>query len=100
MYLLDEKISAKAAFAMGLVTKVVPDDQLEAETRALAARLANGPTLAYAAIKRNLNAAETGTLEECMAIEGPANARASLSQDGKEAAQAFLEKRPPHFRGF
>jgi 2-(1,2-epoxy-1,2-dihydrophenyl)acetyl-CoA isomerase len=100
MYLLDEKISATNALAMGLVTKVVPDDQLETETAALAAKFAKGPALAYAGIKRNLNAAETGTLEETIALEGPANARASLSHDGKEAGRAFLEKRPPLFRGY
>ena len=100
LYLLDPMVSAAEALAMGLVTKVVPDDQLEIETRALAGRLAEGPALAYAGIKRNLNAAERGSLEETMAIEGPANVNASLSQDGKEAAQAFMEKRKPVFRGY
>jgi 2-(1,2-epoxy-1,2-dihydrophenyl)acetyl-CoA isomerase len=100
LYLLDEKIEAEAALAMGLVTRVVPDAALEEETRALALRFACGPSLAYAGIKRNLNAAQTGTLEETMMIEAPANARASLSHDGKEAGLAFREKRPPLFRGY
>lgn len=100
LYLLDEKIEAARALAMGLVNRVVPDAELEAETLALARRLAAGPGLAYAGIKRNLNAAMTATLEETMAIEGPANARASLSHDGKEAGRAFLEKRAPQFRGY
>jgi len=100
LYLLDEKIDAANALAMGLVTKVVADDQLEAVAAALAAKFAKGPALAYAGIKRNLNAAESGSLEETIAIEGPANARASLSHDGKEAGRAFMEKRPPQFRGY
>jgi len=100
LYLLDEKITAVQALDMGLVTRVVADAELEHETAALAARLAAGPGLAYAGIKRNLNAAETGTLEETIAIEGPTNARASLSHDGKEAGLAFREKRPPDFRGY
>ena len=100
LYLLDEKVTAAAALAMGLVSKLVPDNQLEAETALLATRLAKGPGLAYAGIKRNLNAAETGTLEDTMAIEGPTNARASSSHDGKEAARAFMEKRPPQFCGY
>jgi 2-(1,2-epoxy-1,2-dihydrophenyl)acetyl-CoA isomerase len=100
LYLLDEKITAEAAFAMGLVTKLVPDEKLEETARALALHFARGPSLAYAGIKRNLNAAETGSLEETMAIEGPTNARASLSHDGKEAGRAFREKRPPQFRGY
>ncbi len=100
LYLLDEKIGAEAALAMGLVSKVVADDALEAETRAVAVKFALGAGLSYAGIKRNLNAAETGTLEETMALEGPANARASLSHDGKEAGRAFMEKRKPQFRGY
>ncbi len=100
LYLLDEKVPAREALAMGLVTKVVPDAELDAATAALAATLAEGPALAYAGIKRNLNAAITGTLEETIAMEGPANARASLSHDGKEAGRAFMEKRPPKFRGY
>jgi 2-(1,2-epoxy-1,2-dihydrophenyl)acetyl-CoA isomerase len=100
LYLLDEKITAAQAHAIGLVNRITPDAELESQTSALAARLAAGPGLAYAGIKRNLNAAETATLEETMAIEGPANARASLSHDGKEAGRAFLEKRPPVFRGY
>jgi 2-(1,2-epoxy-1,2-dihydrophenyl)acetyl-CoA isomerase len=100
LYLLDERIDAQTALAMGLVTRVVPDDRLEEETRSLAHRFARGPGLAYAGIKRNLNAAETGTLEETIALEGPTNARASLSHDGKEAGRAFREKRAPQFRGY
>jgi 2-(1,2-epoxy-1,2-dihydrophenyl)acetyl-CoA isomerase len=100
MYLLDEKIPAHKALGIGLVSKVVPDDQLEAEVLALASRFARGPGIAYAGIKRNLNAAETGTLEDTIALEGPANARASLSHDGKEAGRAFMEKREPNFRGY
>jgi 2-(1,2-epoxy-1,2-dihydrophenyl)acetyl-CoA isomerase len=100
LYLFDEKIGAQDALAMGLVSKVVADNQLDSEVAALAAKFAKGPALAYAGIKRNLNAAETGTLEETIAIEGTANARASLSHDGKEAGRAFMEKRPPNFRGY
>ena len=100
MYLLDEKIPAQRALEIGLVSKVVPDDQLEAEVLALATRFSRGPGIAYAGIKRNLNAAETGTLEDTIALEGPANARASLSHDGKEAGRAFMDKREPNFRGY
>jgi 2-(1,2-epoxy-1,2-dihydrophenyl)acetyl-CoA isomerase len=100
LYLLDEKLNAAQALAMGLVTRVVPDGELETATMVIAQRFAEGAPIAYAGIKRNLNAAETGTMDETMAIEGPANARASLSHDGKEAGRAFLEKRKPVFRGY
>lgn len=100
LYLLDEKIDAHRALQIGLATLVVPDGQLEEKTAEVAARFARGPRLAYAGIKRNLNTAETSTLEETVAIEAVANARASLSHDGKEAARAFAEKREPKFRGY
>lgn len=100
LYLLDEKIDAARALAIGLVTRVVADDALDAEVTALARRLAHGPTGAYAAIKRNLNAAETLAFEDSIAAEAPGNARASLSHDGREAGLAFVERRPPVFRGW
>ncbi|MFC3172816.1 enoyl-CoA hydratase [Novosphingobium bradum] len=100
LLLLDEKIPAERALAMGLASRVVPDDALDEEVRALALKFARGPGLAYAGIKRNLNLAETASLEDTMAQEGLSNARASLSHDGKEAGRAFMEKRSPNFRGY
>lgn len=100
LYLLDELIDAERALAVGFVGQVVDDEKLDDVCQALAIRLARGPTAAYAAIKRNLNAAETVSFEEAMAMEATANAHASLSPDGKEAATAFLEKRSPQFRGY
>lgn len=100
LYLLDEKIDAARALAIGLVTRVVADEALDTEVAALARQLAQGPTGAYAAIKRNLNAAETLAFEESIAAEAPGNARASLSHDGREAGLAFVERRPPVFRGW
>ncbi|WP_016746591.1 enoyl-CoA hydratase-related protein [Rhizorhabdus wittichii] len=100
LFLLDEKIDAARALAIGLVTRVVADEALDAEAAALARRLAQGPTGAYAAIKRNLAAAETLAFEESIAAEAPGNARASLSHDGREAGLAFAERRPPVFRGW
>jgi 2-(1,2-epoxy-1,2-dihydrophenyl)acetyl-CoA isomerase len=100
LYLLDEPMDAERALTLGLVNRLVDDETLEAETAALAQRLARGPTASFAAMKRNLNAAETSSLEETMAMEATANAHASMSHDGKEAARAFLEKRSPNFRGY
>lgn len=100
LYLLDEKFDAAAALAMGLVNRVVEDDALDAEATAMAQKLAQGPTAAFAAMKRNLNNAETGSFEETMALEATANAQLSKSHDGQEAARAFMEKRPPLFRGY
>jgi 2-(1,2-epoxy-1,2-dihydrophenyl)acetyl-CoA isomerase len=99
-YLFDEKMDAKAALALGLVNRVMPDDELETETAALANRLAAGPSAAYGYIKANINFAETATLEQVLTAEAYANARASQTADAKEAAQAFLEKRAPRFQGY
>lgn len=100
LFLLDEKIDADRALAIGLVSRVVEEDAFDAEVVALARRLADGPTGAYGSIKRNLNAAETLAFEESIAAEAQANAIASLSHDGREAGLAFVERRPPVFRGW
>lgn len=100
IFLLDPKLSAAETLAMGLASKVVSDGELEIETMAIAQRLAEGPALAYAGIKRNLNAAETASLEETIYAEAVSNVNASFSRDGKEAAMAFVEKRKPVFRGY
>lgn len=100
LFLLDDEIDAAHALEIGLVSRLFADEALDAETRSLAVRLAEGPTAAFAAMKRNLNAVEISAFEESMASEASANAALSLSRDGKEAAQAFMEKRPARFRGY
>jgi len=100
LYLLDDKLDAETSRAIGLVSRVVADGALEAETKALASRLAKGPTTAYGLIKKNINFAEAATLEEVLMLEAHANARASQTHDAKEAVQAFIEKRAPNFKGY
>jgi 2-(1,2-epoxy-1,2-dihydrophenyl)acetyl-CoA isomerase len=78
---------------------VVPDGELEAHSMALAARLAAGPRIAYRYVKRNLNAAESGTLGEVLDLEAWHQARTGATEDHREAARAFVEKREPVFRG-
>lgn len=100
MFLLDEPMNGEQALAAGLITRLVDDEALDAAGMALATKLAAGPTAAYAAIKRNLNAAAVGALEETMAQEALANAQVSLlSHDATEAANAFMERRQPAFLG-
>jgi 2-(1,2-epoxy-1,2-dihydrophenyl)acetyl-CoA isomerase len=92
-------IDAETALALGLVNRVVDDDALERETDALAKRLADGPRVTLAYMKRNLNAAETGTLSDVMDLEAMHHARTGMTEDHVEAAAAFREKRAPNFKG-
>lgn len=72
MFLLDEPMNGEQALAAGLTNRLVEDDVLEEERAALAAKLASGPTSAFVAMKRNLNTAAVGALEETMAQEAAA----------------------------
>jgi 2-(1,2-epoxy-1,2-dihydrophenyl)acetyl-CoA isomerase len=100
LYLLSEKFGAEEAHRIGLANRVVADDRLEAETMALALRLARGPAAAYRYIKRNINAAETQTVHEVLSMEGYHMVRTSFTEDAKEYAVAMQERREPVYRGF
>lgn len=97
--LLAEPVSAAAALEMGLVNAVFPDDALAVAAHELAARLAKGPTAAYAAIKESLHVAATSTLEEALATEGRLQNALGVSADHREGTAAFVEKRQPNFTG-
>jgi 2-(1,2-epoxy-1,2-dihydrophenyl)acetyl-CoA isomerase len=99
LYFTADLLDARAALGLGLVNRVVPDERLADETRALASRLAAGPRVALAYMKRNLNAALHVTLGEALDLEAWHQARCGLTEDHKEAARAFVEKREPVFRG-
>jgi 2-(1,2-epoxy-1,2-dihydrophenyl)acetyl-CoA isomerase len=100
LYFTADLFSAEEAAKLGIVNRVVPDGQLEAETLALARQLAAGPAVAYGYMKRNLNATEAGaTLEEVFDLEAWNMTRTGQTDDHKEAARAFVEKRQPTFHG-
>lgn len=94
-----DPLSAEQAFAMGLFHRVVPADQFESEWRTFAAELAAGPTRAYALMKRLVEDATHVTLDEQLDREVDAQAAAGRTNDHMEGVKAFLEKRPPEFRG-
>lgn len=100
MYLLGDKVNADEALRIGLVNRVVPDAELEAETSALANRLDKGPTAAYRYIKRNLNSAETMTLEQVMDLEIYNMMQCSQTEDAKEVFRAARDNREPQYRGY
>ena len=99
LYLLSPMLSAKEALALGMVTKVVPDSEIDAAAHELALSLAQGPSIALGYIKRNINNAEHMSLEACFDGEAIHHTRAGETADHKEAAKAFMEKRKPVFQG-
>lgn len=97
--LTNRLLSAKEACEWGIVTKVVPDANLQAEADALAAQLAASATGALGAAKRLLHSGWTETLETQMELETRAIAARAHTADGREGITAFLEKRAPKFTG-
>ena len=99
MMMLGEKIGADQAEDWGLIYKACEDDALMEEARALAVNLANGPTLAYATMKRNIATALDGSITEVLLAEAEGQRLAGASKDAMEGGMAFLEKRKPAFKG-
>jgi 2-(1,2-epoxy-1,2-dihydrophenyl)acetyl-CoA isomerase len=99
MMLLGERVCAEQALQWGLINRAVADEQLPAEVAALAERLAAGPTRAYAGAKRQLNSSLYGRMAEQLELEAQIQREMAGSDDFVEGAMAFLEKRPPRFRG-
>jgi 2-(1,2-epoxy-1,2-dihydrophenyl)acetyl-CoA isomerase len=99
LYLLSPVLSAQEALALGMVTRVVPDVEVEAAARELALSLAQGPSIALGYIKRNINNAEHLSLEACFDGEAIHHTRSGETADHKEAAKAFVEKRKAVFQG-
>jgi len=99
LYYTAEILDAEAALRLGLVNRVVRDADLEKETHALAGRMARGPRVALRYMKRNMNAAESGTLGELLDLEAWHHSRTGATEDHREAARAFVDKREPIFKG-
>jgi 2-(1,2-epoxy-1,2-dihydrophenyl)acetyl-CoA isomerase len=92
-------VPAAEALALGLVARVVDDDKLETETRALATELAESATYALALAKKMFHSMYVPTLEQLMELETLASGAARLTHDHKEGVEAFKAKRPPKFVG-
>lgn len=99
MALLGERVGAAQALEWGLVSRVFADDEWAAEVDALAARLAEGPTRAYAGAKRQLNASAYAGLEAQLELEAAVQQELAASEDFAEGVGAFLQRRPPAFGG-
>jgi 2-(1,2-epoxy-1,2-dihydrophenyl)acetyl-CoA isomerase len=97
--MLGTSLSAEEAERMGMVWQVVDDAALMDEATKLARRLAVGPTLSYAAIKRAIDLAATNTLDQQLDLERDSQKALGQSADCREGVAAFLAKRPAEFTG-
>jgi 2-(1,2-epoxy-1,2-dihydrophenyl)acetyl-CoA isomerase len=93
------KVKAAEALQIGLVNEVVPDDQLVTATMKLAGKLAGLPPRGIGLTKRAINAAWCADLETQLDYEAMLQATAGQTYDHREGVIAFLEKRPPQFKG-
>lgn len=98
MILTNRRVMAAEAVALGLVTRVVPADDLVEEAAKVAAQLAQGPTAALGSVRHLLAASSTATLAEQLEREASSIAAAADSQEGREGVAAFLARRRPSFQ--
>lgn len=99
MALTGKPISAHDAWVGGLVSEIVPDDQVQAHALSQAKLIAKMPPLAAEQIKEVILAGMDASLEAGLALERKANALLFASNDQKEGMNAFIEKRKPVFKG-
>ena len=99
LYYFSDKLSAEDAERLGIVNAIFPIETFTDDVAERARRLAAGPTVAYRYMKENLNRAVHGALGECLDMEAAHHIRTGQTEDHREAARAFVEKRAPTFRG-
>lgn len=99
LLLLGEPFDAARALEFGLVSSVVPAGELPEAALGPARRLAAGPTMAYAEIRKAVLSSPGASWDEVLAAEGAAQARLGLTSDHQGAVQAFLAKQRPSFEG-
>lgn len=97
MSFTNRRLSAEEAQAVGLITRVVPEEGLLDEARTIAEKLAAGPTRAFGATRQLLNAGASASFEHQMAAEARAICKAAADWEGREGIAAFAEKRSPEF---
>ena len=99
LMLLGDKVNAADAERLGMLYKVFPDESFAKESIQLALTLAAMPTRGLAYTKQALNAAMSNSLEEQLALEDKLQMAAATTHDYQEGVTAFMEKRPPVFKG-
>lgn len=97
--MLGDLVGAAEAERIGLINRVVADDKLLAEARALAERLAEGPTRALAGARRSIRFGAVNSMSDTLAYEADLQSQLSHTRDHPEGVTAFLEKRAATFEG-
>ncbi len=100
LYYLSDRVDAQEALRLGLVNWVAPEDELWVRAMEIGRRLASGPSIAYRYMKENLNRALAGgSLDDCLDLEATHHVHSGFTEDHRNAARAFVEKREPVFKG-
>ena len=99
LFFLADPIDAAEAHRIGLVNRVVPPEQLAAETAKIAQRIAQGPLTSYRYMKANVNLAATVDFRTLLDREPETHLRCGETDDHHEGVRAFMEKRAPKFTG-
>jgi enoyl-CoA hydratase/carnithine racemase len=99
LLLLGDKVGAEDCVGIGLASKVVPDHDLASESKRLARRFADGPTLAYGATKTLLSREQDMDLSSAIELEAFTQALLMTTEDHAEFYKAFTDKRPPEWKG-
>lgn len=96
---LSEVLTAAQALEIGLVNRVVPHEELPAAVNEIALRIAKGPKVSYRYMKENVRLASTQDYQSLLDREAWTHLRCAETEDHREGARAFVEKREPRFQG-
>lgn len=99
LMLTGRRISAQEALDWGMISRVVPDGELEETVGEMAAQFAHAPTRTIGYIKRSVTFAANSTLEDALEYEADMQELSGRTADHKEGLSAFLEKREPEYTG-
>ena len=99
LFVLGDILDAQEALSVGLVNRVIEHERLAEEVAKLAGRIAHGPQISYRYMKENVNLAVNSDFRAILDREAFTHIRCMGTEDHREGARAFVEKRQPQFRG-